>query len=155
MVGKYSSRPKNVLRAMSNVTVMLTVFFDIEGVVHHEFLYQGQTVKLWYYLEVLKRLRDNVRRKRSQVWRKNSWFLHHDNAPAHVSLLIRDSLANTNTTALPQPAYLPDLAPAEFFLFPKLKSTLKERRFQTIQDSTEHSQTELRAIPKKVYQDCF
>jgi hypothetical protein len=43
--------------------VMLTIFFYIKGVMHREFLYQGQTVNLWYYLEVLKRLRENVRRK--------------------------------------------------------------------------------------------
>jgi hypothetical protein len=36
----------------SNVKAMLTAFFfDIEGVVHHEFLCQGQTVFHWYYLE--------------------------------------------------------------------------------------------------------
>jgi hypothetical protein len=40
------------------------------------------------------------------------------------------------------------------FLFPKLKSTLKGRRFQTIQEM-ENSQPELRAILKKAYQDCF
>jgi hypothetical protein len=40
-------------------------FFGIEGIVHHEFLRQRQTVNRWYYLEVLKRLRENVRRKMS------------------------------------------------------------------------------------------
>jgi hypothetical protein len=30
---------------------------------HHEFLHKGQTVNHWYYLEVLKRLRENVREK--------------------------------------------------------------------------------------------
>jgi hypothetical protein len=39
-------------------------FFDIEGVVHHEFLRQGQTVNRWYYLEVLICLRENVRREK-------------------------------------------------------------------------------------------
>jgi hypothetical protein len=68
--------------------VMLADSFDIEGVVHHEFMRQRQTMNRWYYLEVLKRQRENVSRKRRQLWRKNSWFLHHDNAPAHVSLLI-------------------------------------------------------------------
>jgi hypothetical protein len=101
-------------------------FFDIEGAVHHEFLRQGQTVKPWYYLEVLKCLRENVWRKRPQLWRNNSWFPHHDNAPAHASLLIRNFLANTNTIVLPQPPYSPNLA-LTGFLFPKLKSTLKER----------------------------
>jgi len=32
------------------------------------------------------------------------------------------------------PPYYPDLAPADFFLFPKLKTTLKGRRFQTIDE---------------------
>jgi hypothetical protein len=100
--------------------------FDIEGVVHHEFLRQGQTVNHRYYLEVMKCLRENVRRKIPELWRNNSWFLHHDNAPALASLLICDFLANTNTTVHPQLPYSLDVAPADFFLFPKLKSTLKE-----------------------------
>jgi hypothetical protein len=62
-------------------------FCYIKGVLHHEFLHQGQTVNRWYYLKVLKCLRENVRRKRPQLWRNNSWFLHHDNAPAHATLL--------------------------------------------------------------------
>jgi histone-lysine N-methyltransferase SETMAR len=53
--------------------------------------------------------------------------LHHDNAPAHASLLMRDFLTNMNTSVLPLPPYSPDLAPADFFLFPKLKSNLKGR----------------------------
>jgi hypothetical protein len=32
---------------------------------------------------------------------------------------------------------------------------LKGRRFQTIKEIKENSQTELRAIPKKAYQECF
>jgi hypothetical protein len=43
------------------------VFFDIKGVVHHEFLCKGQTVDHWYYLEVLKHLRENVSRERPQL----------------------------------------------------------------------------------------
>jgi hypothetical protein len=93
-------------------------FFYIKGVLHHEFLSQGQTVNRCYYLEVLKCLREYVRRKRPQLWRNNSWFLRHDNEPAHVSLAIRDFLANTNMTVLPLPPYSPDLPPADFFLFP-------------------------------------
>jgi hypothetical protein len=35
-------------------------FFYNEGVIHHEFLCAGQTVNRWYYLELLKRLRENL-----------------------------------------------------------------------------------------------
>jgi hypothetical protein len=58
---------------------------------------------------------------------------------------------------VPQPPYSPDLDPADFFLFPKLKSTLKGQGFESIEDTEENSLTELRSIPKKKksFQDCF
>ena len=38
------------------------------------------------------------------------------------------------TSVMPHPPYSPDLAPAEFFLFSKLKTTLKGRRFKTTEE---------------------
>ena len=35
---------------------------------------------------------------------------------------------------MPQSPYLPDLALANFFLFPKLKTPMKEKRFATIEE---------------------
>lgn len=153
--GKGSPRPKKARQVRSSVKVMLTVFFDANGVIHHEFLPQGETVNRFYYLGVLRRLRENIRRKRPELWRSKSWVLHHDNAPAHSSLLIRDYCAKSETTVLPQPPYSPDLAPADFFLFPKLKSTLKGRRFDSIDAIKESSLEQLRAIPKEAYKSAF
>ena len=67
-------------------TPKLTVFFDYRGVVHQEFLPYGRTVNKEYYLVVMRRLREAIRRKRPELWKNNSWLLHHDNAPAHSSL---------------------------------------------------------------------
>ena len=66
---------------------MLICFFDIKGLVHFEFVSQGQTVNQQFYLEVLKRLRDAVRRKRPELWRSDEWLVHH-NAPAHTALSV-------------------------------------------------------------------
>jgi len=77
------------------------------------------------YQEVLARLRDAVCRKRPELWENQTWMLHHDNVPAHVSLLIRSYLAKHQTSVVPHPPYSPDLATADFLLFPKLKTTLK------------------------------
>jgi hypothetical protein len=33
---------------------MLIIFYDIKGIVHFEFIAQGQTVKEAYYMELLK-----------------------------------------------------------------------------------------------------
>ncbi|UYV63473.1 hypothetical protein LAZ67_2004165 [Cordylochernes scorpioides] len=40
----HEPRPKKARQVRSNVKVLLTVFFDCRGVVHHEFLPQGRTV---------------------------------------------------------------------------------------------------------------
>jgi transposase len=103
---------------------MLTVSFDCEGIIHHEFLLQDQTVNKEYYLKVMQRLRGAVRRKRSEMWRGKKWLLHHDDAPVHSSLLIHDFLIKHEMKIVPQPPCSPDLAPADF-LFTKLKSVLK------------------------------
>jgi len=116
---------------------------------------RGETVNKEFYLKVLKRLRAAMRRKKPEAWTNNIWMLHHDNAPAHASLLIREFLRKHETTVVPQAPYSPDLAPAYFFLFPKLKSSLKRRRFQTVEEIEENSIWDLRAVPQSTFQDAF
>jgi hypothetical protein len=64
-------------------------------------------------------------------------------------------LAKHATTVLPQPPYSPYLAPADFFLFPKLKSTPKGRRFESIEAINTNLLAHLRSIPKTAFQECF
>ena len=107
------------------------------------------------YQEVLARLRDAVHKKRPELWEKQTWMSHHDNAPAHVSVLIRSYLAKHQTSVASHPPYSPDLAQADFFLFPKLKTTLKGRSIQTIEEIQENAITELRAITESAFQEAF
>ena len=85
---------------------------------------------------------------------KQIWMLHH-NAPADASLLIRSYLAKGQASIVSHPTYFPDLAPADFFLFPKLKTTLKGRRFLTIDRIQENALRELRAITESAFQEAF
>jgi len=101
---------------------MLICFFDQKGIVHKEFVPPGQRVNAAFYVEVLKRLRENVRRKRPDQWRNNTWLLHHDNAPAHAALLTRRILTDNNMTVVPHPPYSPDLAPSDFFFYSKIEN---------------------------------
>jgi len=55
--------------------------------------------------------------------------LHHDNVPAHSAALMHAFLGKRHIAQVCQPPYSPDLAPCDFWLFPKLKSPLKVRRF--------------------------
>jgi len=56
-------------------------FFYCRGIEHHEFATEGKTVNAAFYVEVLKRLRDRVRRVRQELW-------DHDNTPAHSALIL-------------------------------------------------------------------
>jgi len=116
-----SPRPKKARQVRSNVKMMLIVFFDDRGIVHREFIPPGQTVNREFYLEVLRRSRENVRRKRPELWRSGDWFLHHNNAPAHTALPVTRYLASLGWTVVPHSPYSPDLAPCDSFLFPTVK----------------------------------
>ena len=76
-------------RSEAGPRACLSFFFDIRGVVHREFVPQGQTVNAEFYCTVLKRLKEDIRRKRPELWRDGNWVLHHDNAPAHSGLKTR------------------------------------------------------------------
>jgi hypothetical protein len=83
---------------------MLTVFFDIEGIVLAEFVPRCNAVNSEYYKGLLERLRNDVRQKRPEKW-KNGFVLHHDNAPCHTSLVIRQILADKKITVCPHSPY--------------------------------------------------
>jgi hypothetical protein len=56
---------------------------------------------------------------------------------------------------LPHPPYWPDLAPSDFFLFPRIKFKLKGRRFDAVEDIKAKTQTVLNILTKKHFHDAF
>ena len=66
-----------------------------------------------------------------------------------------DVWQNIRHPLCPKPPYSPDLAPADFFLFPKPKTILKGRCFQTIEEIKENAIRETRAITESVFQEAF
>ena len=134
---------------------MLTCFFDSRGIVHHEYAPEVQTINKEYYLEVLRRLRDAVRRKRPDMWAAKKFQLHHDNVPAHTAYVIQTFLVKNNMPLVRQAPYSTDLAPRDFWLLPKLKLTLKGRRFQFREDSMKKLTEELQGIAEVEFKRCF
>ena len=102
-------------------------------IVHSEFLTQSQTISQQVYKEILRLLLRSVREKRRELWQDKPWLLHHDNAPAHNALSIRQFLAEKNITVLEQPPCSPDLALCVLFLFHKLKGIIKVTHFEDME----------------------
>ena len=75
-------------------------FFDSEGIVHHEYAPDRQTINKEFYVEFLRCLRESVRRKRPEKWRDGDWILYHVNAPAHTSHLVQRFFAKHGTAQL-------------------------------------------------------
>ena len=77
-------------------------FFYSRGIVHHEYAPEGQTINKEYYLQVLRRLQEAVRRKRPDMWAAKNFQLHRDNAPAHSTHVIHLFLAKTSMSLVRQ-----------------------------------------------------
>jgi hypothetical protein len=87
---------------------------------------------------------DAVRQTVVEDLNKRNWFLLHDNAPSHNATIVKQFLAKKIFTVVYHPSYSPDLAPADEFLFPKVKFNLKGRRFDTISDIQNKVTSELK-----------
>jgi hypothetical protein len=69
-----SPQPKKVHQVRSNGKPMLIVFFNIQGIVHKEFILPGQIINGKFYCEVLKWLREGIQHKRTDRWKKTIGF---------------------------------------------------------------------------------
>jgi len=139
----------------SNVKTVLIAFFDIDRLVHYEYVPRGRTVNKEFYKTVLQRLRDALRRHRPEKWRSGNWILRRDNAPAHRAVTKNEFVAKHNIPSLPQPPYSPDPAPCDFSLFPQLKKIMKGRRFDDVEEIEANTSRQMRAITESDYQRCF
>jgi transposase len=88
------------------------------------------------------------------MWKNRNWLLHHDNAPAHTSLIVREFLTK-NVPTVPHPAYSSDLAPCHFHVFRKMKLRLKGRRFASTEEVQAESQQILNTLMLTDFSECF
>ena len=121
-----SPSPKKFKLAPSAGKVMITVFWDVHGVLLVEYLPKGETINSARYQETLRKLASAIRRKRPNL---QNVILHHDNARPHTAHATAAEIAAKGWTVLPHPPYSPDLAPSDFFLFGPLKDFLRGQKF--------------------------
>ena len=116
------SRPK--------VKTMIIVFFDSRGIVLKEFVPPGQTVNQAFYKDILERLR----KRSSESERTLQTTGCYTTTTRHLTLRLKfGNLFRKKIPVIAHPPYSPDLAPCDFYLFPKFKLKLKCHRFGSIE----------------------
>jgi hypothetical protein len=73
---------------------------------------------------------------------------------SHTYVLTQHFLAK-KMASIPHPLYSPDLAPCDFFLFPKMKLKLKGHRFDKVEEIQAESQRVLDTVTEKDRQEAF
>jgi hypothetical protein len=68
---------------------------------------------------------------------------------------ISSCLAKHQTSVVQHRPSSPDLAPADVFLFPKFKTTLKVSRSQNIDEIQENAIIEMRIVTESAFQEAF
>ena len=80
-----------------------------------------------YYVEVLREFRKRFLGRRPALFKSGQWHFHLDNAPVYNSILVTDYLTNMGIKTLPHRPNSPELAPCDFWLFPKLRGCRYEK----------------------------
>ena len=117
---------KEVKTQPSAGKVMATVFWDAMM----DFLPKRSTITEVYYANLLDQLRTAIREKRRGKLSKGV-LLQQDNARVHTCKVAMDAVERNLYELIPHPAYSPDIAPSDFFLFPNLKKDVRGLHFRS------------------------
>ena len=103
---------------------------DANGVIRLDFLPKRSTITGVYYANLLDQLRTAIREKCQGKFSKGV-LLQQDNARVHICKVAMDAVERNGYELIPHPAYSPNLAPSDFFLFPNLKKDIRGLHFQS------------------------
>ena len=128
-IGPGSPRPKKFKTQPSAGKVMTTVFWDAKGVIMLDFLPKRSKITGGYYANLLDHLRTAIHEKLSKL--SKGVLLQQDNARVNICKVAMDAVERNGYELIPHPAYSPDLAPSDFFLFPNLKKDIRGLHFRS------------------------
>uniref|UniRef100_A0A7E4UNE0 HTH_48 domain-containing protein n=1 Tax=Panagrellus redivivus TaxID=6233 RepID=A0A7E4UNE0_PANRE len=111
--------------------VMLSVFWDSEGVLFWELLKPSRTINAEVYIAQIHKLAEAIKEKRR---RRVDVCLLHDNARPHKAKVTTKFLEDLGWETVSHPPYSPDLAPSDYHLFRPLKHHLHGKKFDNLDD---------------------
>ena len=122
-----SPRPMKARQSKSTYKLLMIPFFDSTDMIYMHWVPTGHTVNKEYYVEFLREFRKRFLGKRPALFISGQWHLHQDYAPVNNSILVTDYLSKMGIKTVRHPPYSRDLAPCDFWLFPKLRGCRHER----------------------------
>ena len=90
---------------------------------------------------------------KKRVRRQILW--HHDNASAHTAARTLDTLADNDIQLLTHPPSSPDLAPCDFFLFPRMKNEIRGVTFDSPESAVAAYRGCLEGLKLEDWASCF
>ena len=112
--------------------MLLSVWWDVQGIIHWEVLPLNQTINAAFYCLQLDRLHSNLVAKRPGLINRRGVILHHDNARPHAAVITRQKLLGFGWEVLPHPPYSPHLAPTDYHLFRALNNSFSQKIFDDL-----------------------
>ncbi|XP_029635055.1 histone-lysine N-methyltransferase SETMAR-like [Octopus sinensis] len=103
---------------------MLSVWWNIEGIVHYELLDNNQAITANLYCDHLHHLKAALDRKQLCLVNRKGVIFQHDNARPHAAQLTKYLLEELGWEILLHPPYSPDLAHSDYYLFWGLQNHL-------------------------------
>ena len=122
-------------QGLTSRKILLCVFWDRSGVVHHEYLKSGETLTAEVYCEQLDRLYDQLKKKRPHLVNRKGVLLQQDNAKPHNAVITQAKLWELNIETVIHPAYSPDMAPSDYHLFLAMHNHFAGAKFNSKQET--------------------
>ena len=134
---------------------MITIFWNTNGITLLHVLPKGAHMNSSIFTEEilspLTKLPAYVEAKKS----RKKYYIHFDKARSHKAKKVDDYLAQKKFTVPPHPAYSPDLAPSDFYLFGKLKKKFECVMFESAEELEEAIRDEFSKISKNELKSVF
>ena len=151
----WSPSPVKARLSKSVGKVMAIIFSDMKGIVLNHMVPDKTFVNGDYYYNVLReQLRRTIRDKGPELYR-SGFILHQDNAPVHVSRVVKQTMSDLNIEPLQHSPYSPDLAICDFFLLPTVKDHLCGRKFESREELGTAITEALRTVTRDGLQHVF
>ncbi|GFU99843.1 histone-lysine N-methyltransferase SETMAR [Trichonephila clavipes] len=131
MAWGHTGSPTRLRKARQTLSVsklMVTVFWDVQGIFLIEFMTRGTTINSEVYCRTLKKLKRAIQNKRRGLLSSGVVVLH-DNARPHTAVRTREVLHKFKWDVFQHPPYSPDLAPSDYHLFTAMKKWLGGMHF--------------------------